>query len=223
MRLQEFDLFRDAAPHTLATLAHACRCQRLDGGALVCAAGEPQAPLILVCEGALRVYQADQDGREQTMALVHRGQVANLLGALVADGRAPANVAAWGATAAVLLIPSAAFALAAAHDAGLALAVMRQLAAMVLHLNALVTDLSLRSVRQRLARFLLEHAQAASAGQSVLVRSQWTHAQIALQLGTAREVVSRQLRAFVEEGVVAQRRQQIIVRDPSALRRIAEG
>ncbi|MEA3396118.1 MAG: helix-turn-helix domain-containing protein [Chloroflexota bacterium] len=50
----------------------------------------------------------------------------------------------------------------------------------------------------------------------------WTQEEIAAQLGTVREVVSRTLRAFVKEGVIKMERQHISVLDLEALERAAE-
>ena len=49
-----------------------------------------------------------------------------------------------------------------------------------------------------------------------------THQQIASELGTAREVVSRVLHDFQKRGLIAQSRGRIAFTDKSALREIAE-
>ena len=68
----------------------------------------------------------------------------------------------------------------------------------------------------RLARYLAEHAGA----DHVLVRS---HQELATELGTAREVISRQLKEFERRGWVGLRRGQIDIRDAGALARLANG
>ena len=70
----------------------------------------------------------------------------------------------------------------------------------------------------RLARFLLAHAQADAEGETLL---RWTHHEIAAQIGTVREVVSRALRAFVKEGVIEMQRHRIVIADLEALAREA--
>ncbi|MEN6480398.1 MAG: Crp/Fnr family transcriptional regulator [Anaerolineales bacterium] len=215
MEISRFALFRGASGDTIASVERVSARRVVPAGALLCVEGDAQAPVILVLEGALRVYQANVDGHEQTLALRLAGEVVNLPAAFTDDGRAPANVVAWNAAATVLLVPSAAFVSLATQDPALSLAVMRALAAQARHLNQLVTDLSLRSVRQRLARFLLLES-ATSEPRS------WTHAEIATQLGTAREVISRQMRVLMDLGAVRQERQRLIIADPESLRRIAE-
>jgi len=84
------------------------------------------------------------------------------------------------------------------------------------HLGGLAYDLSLRSVRGRLARFLLMQANSPSS-------ARWTHEQIAMQIGTVREVVSRTMLAFVKEGLVRLERGRIVIADAERLGREAEG
>ena len=49
-----------------------------------------------------------------------------------------------------------------------------------------------------------------------------THQQLADELGSVREMVSRLLKGFAEQGLVALGREQIEIRDAAGLRRIAE-
>ena len=69
---------------------------------------------------------------------------------------------------------------------------------------------------QRLALLLLEHVR--SSGETTLRR---THEEIARDLGSAREVVTRMLRRFAEEGLVELRRGAVEVKDLRGLERIA--
>jgi len=50
-----------------------------------------------------------------------------------------------------------------------------------------------------------------------------THAALAAEIGTAREVVSRQLERFAKAGLVALERHRIRLLDRGGLRRTAEG
>jgi CRP-like cAMP-binding protein len=97
----------------------------------------------------------------------------------------------------------------------LATVVLRNFATRLAHLTQLVADLSLRTVRARLARFLLEQSEAEAP-----VR--WTHAEIAAYIGTVRVVVSRTLRDFAAEGILNVQRQRIAVADRDALIREAK-
>jgi CRP-like cAMP-binding protein len=93
----------------------------------------------------------------------------------------------------------------------LALAVITDLSGKVEHLTGLVNDLSLKNVRARLAKFLL-------AQQAQKQKARWTQSEIASQLGTSREIVSRLLKAFASEELIAIERHKITVRDENKLR-----
>lgn len=71
------------------------------------------------------------------------------------------------------------------------------------------------SVDRRLARFLEEENQR--RGGTIRL----THEQIAHHIGSAREVVSRLLKCFSEEGIVAVSRGSLRILNPARLRRIA--
>ena len=81
-------------------------------------------------------------------------------------------------------------------------------------LIGLVQEVSQRHVDRRLARFLAERAA------SPIVM---THQEIAAELGTAREVVSRLLKQFAGEGLVVIERRHVVVADAARLARLAQG
>jgi CRP-like cAMP-binding protein len=92
----------------------------------------------------------------------------------------------------------------------LALALLQDFAERLDHLTNLVEDLALRTVRGRLARFLLEHAKDG-------VARHWTQDGIATHLGTVRDMVGRTLRAFADAGLVRMDRQRIVLLDREGL------
>ena len=72
-------------------------------------------------------------------------------------------------------------------------------------------------MRGRLARFLLTHVQGETG-----TPTRWTHEQIATQIGTVREVVSRTMRTLVRDGLIDVQRHRIVIVDEKALLREAE-
>ena len=78
-------------------------------------------------------------------------------------------------------------------------------------LMTLVEELVTHRLDQRLASLLLGHGQT--------VRR--THQELADELGTVREMVSRLLKTFQEQGLIAQGREKITVLDPGRLRTLS--
>jgi CRP/FNR family transcriptional regulator len=86
-------------------------------------------------------------------------------------------------------------------------------------LVSIVEGVTFGSVRQRLARSLLDFgAQAGKPSFPFPV----THQELASRLGTVREVVSRNLSRFQAEGLVRIERKTISLIDPVGLEREAE-
>ncbi|HEX6827527.1 MAG TPA: Crp/Fnr family transcriptional regulator [Burkholderiales bacterium] len=79
-------------------------------------------------------------------------------------------------------------------------------------LMQLVEEVAFRKLDQRLAALLLSRGR--------LIRT--THQALADELGSVREIISRLLKTFTEQGLVTLGREQIEVLDPAGLERIAD-
>jgi CRP/FNR family transcriptional regulator len=132
------------------------------------------------------------------------------------EGRAAANAIADG-PAVLLSISCAEFGQVVCDTPEVACAVLADLSEKLYHLTELTHALGLLTVRARLARFLLTHAQPRG-----MTPVRWTHQEIASRLGTVREVVSRTLGAFVDEELIDIQRHRIVILDLEALTREAE-
>jgi CRP/FNR family transcriptional regulator len=87
------------------------------------------------------------------------------------------------------------------------------MAGRILHLIDLVEDLSLRSVEERLARFLVVGSE-----NGIVQRRRWaTQAELASQLGTVPDVLNRAFRRLVEEELIVLERHQISIIDLEGL------
>lgn len=201
---------------SLAAISRASHVRRYNDGDLVMLEGDTDAPALFVLQGAVRVYRSNLDGREQTLIILREGEGMNLPAAF-ADARAsPGSAVAVGTVRALTIALADLRSLAGRHPP-IALALLRYLSNRLNHLSGLAHDLSLLSVRARLARFLLAQSREADAP---AVR--WTHAQIAARIGSVRVVVSRTLSALADEGVVRLDRHRIEILDLETLTRIAE-
>jgi CRP/FNR family transcriptional regulator len=214
--LRQIDLFAAVSDRSLRRLVRIVSFQSYEDGRLILLEGDRQAPVLFVLEGTVRAYRSSLEGREQNLIHLHAGDVLNMPAAFAEPGAAPASAVAVGDVVLLSADPSD-FRQVAIGTPELAGAVLRDLAAKLYHLTDLSHDLGLRTVRGRLARFLIAHVQDETAAPI-----RWTHQQIASQIGTVREVVSRTLRAFVKEGLVEIERHRIVVRDPEALARESE-
>ncbi len=168
--------------------------------------GEPSAGLCAVEYGRIKAYKVSPDGHEYILRFFGPGDSFNELAAL--DGAAnPVNTMAM-TEASVWMIHTAVFTAALQEDHQLCLAVLRGLVGRVRHIVGRMEDLALRPVTARLANFLLNHAEAASAD---LTHPAITRTLIANHLATTPESISRSLRVLEQAGAIRFDRQQILI------------
>jgi CRP/FNR family transcriptional regulator len=106
-----------------------------------------------------------------------------------------------------------------------ALAVIRTLAWRFRYLADLVEELSLKEVSHRLARFLRERALrlGVRTRRGLEFPLEETNQQIGAEIGTVRDLVSRNLRRFVDRGIIRLERRKVIVLDMAELEAQAAG
>lgn len=211
----ELHLFADVPVAALQALDAVAREVHYRDGQVVMVEGDGDAPVFFVCEGSVRVFHTNVDGREQTIIHLKIEDVFNMPTAFARQNHAPATVIAVGDVK-LLEISQDDFRRVVSRNAEIALAVLRDLSEKLRHFVDLTHDLSLRSVRARLARFLLKNSRPSNS------MPRRTHEEIATQIGTAREVVSRIMRNFNKAGFIKTERQQILILNPSALENEAE-
>ena len=192
-------------------LADAAQPQRLAAGEILFIEGEPTAGLFMVETGAIRVSRHSKDGREQILQLVPRGATFNEVSVL--DGGPNPATAIAQSDATVWCINRAELRRLTDVHPELAWALIESIARRARHLVSLVEDLSMRSVRGRIARLILEQAEI----QGDVIPRVLTQEEMASRVGTVREVVGRALRGLAADGIIDFDRQTITVLDHARL------
>ena len=135
---------------------------------------------------------------------------------LIRDGRSSlANVTSLQTDIAALVLPADTFRYLLANSRYFREFVFSAYNTEVLSLMSIIEDVAFRRIDARLAACLLTRAKPDQRVAS-------THEDLAVELGTAREVVSRQLKTFEQRGWVNCARGAIDLLDPSALRQTAD-
>jgi CRP-like cAMP-binding protein len=213
--LEQIALFAQLDAFDLAKLDAVAGQTAFSDGQIIMLEGDTNAPVFFVLEGTVRAFRTNLEGREQTLIYLKPGTAFNLPAAFSAQRTAPVSAVAVGKVRLIFISPQN-FRRVTSETPGIALAVLGDFASKLYHLTDLTHNLGLRSVRGRLARFVLDQAQLERDSPI-----RWTQEAIAAQIGTVREVVSRTLRTFVKEGLIEMSRQRISVLDPDALEREA--
>jgi CRP/FNR family transcriptional regulator len=207
----------DISPGALADLAAAAVHHTYAQGRMIFLEGEPNQGLYLVEQGTVKICRYAADGREHILHLVHPGDTFNDVAAL--DGGAnPACATAFNDVTLWRVSRPELRRVAAAHPE-LSWALIESIARRARYLVNVVQDLAMRNVKGRLARLLLEQAEAAERGAPPVALTQ---EEIASRLGTVREVVGRALRSLVAENVIAMEKQRIVIVDRQRLKEAAE-
>jgi CRP/FNR family transcriptional regulator len=177
--------------------------------------GEACDSYLVVVKGSVRVSALSPSGREVVLYRVTDGQSCVITTACLISGDVyPAEGVTESATTA-LAVPQRVFAQALACSAAFRSFVFFNQGKRLSDLIQRVQDVAFGRVDARLARLLLERGE----GNGGAVRA--THQQLATELGTAREVISRQLKAFEKEGCVRAQRGSVEVLQPDVLARIS--
>lgn len=201
----------------LAELAAVATRQVFPQGQMIFLEGDPTAGLYLVEEGTVKICRFAADGREHILHLVHVGDTFNDVSALDGGGN-PACATAFSETVVWRVLRDDLRQVAARHPE-LSWSLIESLAHRARYLVNIVQDLAMRNVKGRLARLLLEQAEAAEQG---LPPVALTQEEMASRLGTVREVVGRALRSLAAENVISMERQRIVIVDRQRLQEAAE-
>jgi CRP/FNR family transcriptional regulator, anaerobic regulatory protein len=191
------------------------RAQLVDipAGTVVFSPGVPCATYILVRAGSVRVQMLADTGREIVLYRVRGGESCVLTTAcLVGEEAYAADGIVEEPTSAVVL-PRPLFDELMARSEPFRRFVFAGFGRRVAEILATMQDAVFHRVDARLARHVLAHG-----GDRVLVA---THRDLAIELGTAREVVSRHLKAFEKRGLVRLGRGTVEIVDRPALGRLA--
>lgn len=160
-------------------------------------AGESAKGLLILLEGNVRVVRTGKEGRTQ---VIHRDGPGAILGEvpLLDGGGYPASAYAESSVRA-LLIPGGALSAALSADPAFTQVLLRSLAARIRGLVGRLEALAVLDVRSRLARHLLDRANASGGDDFDLGTTQ---AKLAEDLGTVREIVVRGLAALRRRGIL---------------------
>ena len=196
-------------PAAQGILARGAKPAKLKAGQTVFSPGQACSAFLVIKAGSVRVSTATEGGRELLLYRVGPGESCILTTACLLAGQDYDATALVETDSEALVVPKPVFDQLVAESDRFRRFIFGSYGERLNGLIALVQEVSLRQVDRRLARFLIERG----AGGSLAM----THQDIAMELGTAREVVSRLLKHFETDGLVRLERRRIVVSDPQRL------
>lgn len=207
--------FDDLPSEVQAEIATVATPRHFDAGQVIYVEGEPAESIYILEAGWVKATRMTREGREQAMMFLRPVEVFGDI-AVFTGTTYPGTVIALEAVDVWIIPAKTILDLIPCHP-DLAMAIIRRLSERVLHYIGLVEDLSLRSIESRLANTLLRNAELQD-GRLVVPRREWaTFDEMAVRLGTVRDVLSRALKTLEAEKLLKVEKQAIILLDPKGL------
>jgi CRP/FNR family transcriptional regulator len=201
-------------PATRARIAAGALPLRAPAGATLFRPGDPCRGFVLLRTGRARVDLIAEDGHALLLYRVEPGEPCAITTSCLFAEEPYSAEATAETDCEGLLLPAALFTALVQDSAAFRTFVLAGFAARLGALMGRIEELSFRSVDARLAAYLLARAPGTVAA---------TQQEIAADIGTAREVVSRRLAAFARAGLVRTERGAVTPLDAAGLLRIKDG
>lgn len=214
--LESFPSLRLLPGALQAELIAGSRVVEIPAGGRIFGPGQGPESFLLVLDGVVRVSQVSESGREIVLYRVTPGESCTLTTAcLVGEEDYQADGVAETAVRAVA-VPRRLFDSLIATSAEFRRFVFTAFGRRVTSLLRVIEDVAFARIEVRLAQRLLQLGDGTG-------RVAVTHQELANELGSAREVVSRHLTEWQRRGLIRGQRGAVEIADWQALVRLAEG
>ena len=170
----------------------------------------------LVVTGLLRTFRRSLDGRQVTLRYAPPGRLIGLPAVLGAGAGAEGQALLESR---VLTLNTDRFRAVASHEPELAWKVAEHLATIVREAGDVLSAHLFLPMSSRVARCLLD--TASSDGEQLVVRS--SHQDLADEIGSVREVVSRTMRELTKQGYLERDGTAVVITDPGRLYSLSLG
>lgn len=217
--LKKTPLFASLTPAEIHALAARTSRERFQQDEQLFAEGDPCSGLFLVATGKVRIFKLSASGRQQILAV--EGPGGSFAELPVFDGgNYPASASATEYTE-VLFISRKHFQDFCREHPDVGLKVIAVVGSRLRRLVGIIEELSFTTIRQRLIALILRLAQEKGTPSKAGIRIELTqsHEDLASELGTVRELVSRNLSRLHAEGLLDVEGRKIVVKDVSGLKR----
>lgn len=210
-------LFAGVDPKCLEPLARASSIRRYESGRVIFQRDDEADGLRVILSGEVRIWIADSQGREFTLAFMGEGDPFGEIALL--DGLKRTANAASIETTDCLFLPTRAVEIALARDALFARQLVYSLCETIRINLATINSFAFVGLDARLAGKLhelaLDHAEI--EGGAARFSRQFSQTDLAQLLGVSREAVNKQFRALKHDGLVLQDSGRLTITDLGAL------
>jgi CRP/FNR family transcriptional regulator len=210
--LKLYPVLQAMPPAQLEQLLSQARPLALAAGTVVFDERRPCQGFPMLLSGSIKVVKSAASGRELQLYRVEPGESCILTSSCLLGNAAYSARGVAERDLELLVLPPAVFQRLLETHEPFRKFVFSLFSERLAELMQLVEEVAFRKLDQRLAALLLSRGR----------RIQTTHQALADELGSVREIISRLLKSFAGQGLVALSREQVEVLDPAGLKRIAE-
>lgn len=203
-------------PDVSAALERSGRLVSLPAGSRIYGPGQPPENFLLLLDGTVRVQQVSDSGREIVLYRVEAGESCALTTACLMSFEDYLAEAQAETAIRAVAIPRAVFDDLVGRSPVFRQFVFTAFSSRITDLFRIIDDVAFQRLDIRLAQKLVELSRG---GETVTATQQ----QLASELGTAREVVSRVLGELSRRGLIAIARGTITLANRAALDKLASG
>ena len=198
-------------PTVRATLTHNAVPADLPAGTtLYYEADEPRCGLVIA--GLLRVYMTSPDGRQITVRYARAGDLLGI--AAIVGGPAPVNVQML-TDAALLMFNARTLQASGQTEPLVGWLLAQEVTRRLYDALEMLAGTTFGSLRQRVARHLLDLAASRQQGRGLVVKV--TQQEVADAVGSVRQVVARIIRDLRAEGIITTSSDGIVILKPAEL------
>lgn len=215
--LKATPLFAALDDAELNSLAAHCEIHPYAAGEVLFTEGEPCKGLYIVVTGRIRIFKTSLNGREHVLAI--EGPGASVAELPVFDGGSyPASASAVEASDA-LFISRADLRAICLEKPAVSLKLLQVVGARLRRLVGIIEELSFTTVRHRLISWLLREAKTGGqpGARGVVITLKASHQELASQIGTVRELVSRNLARLQAQSFIEMNGREITILDQAGL------
>ncbi|MDZ7372573.1 MAG: Crp/Fnr family transcriptional regulator [candidate division KSB1 bacterium] len=198
--LKAVPLFSDLSPSELAEVASLCSRLTVRRGTVIVAEEEQGSTFFLIVRGQVKVTHIAPDGREVVLAILRDGDFFGEMALLDGKARSASVVALEDTDLLTLRRPD--FLALLNRRPGIAVSLLRELAARIRACDQQISTLTLQDALGRVAATLVRLAERTgrSLGPTVVIPRLPLQRDLANMAGTARETASRALKYLESKG-----------------------
>lgn len=217
LNVSDVPLFKNLPASELSEIKKCLREKTFEKGELLFQEGSACERIFVVQQGQVKLYRTSSDGREQVLEVLSPGDTC-----ACNPGACQwfcSSTAEAMTTCKVWFLSRDHYVKMVQTNSGLSRTLNKLFADRLSHFSALIEEVSLKDVKKRLIKFLLDMLDGDKKASNTLFIS-FTREEIAQRIGSARETVARYLYQLKRKKLIDIKPHQIVILDKEALKKL---